>query len=401
MTDRVLVTGAGLISAIGNNLDESMVSLADQKTGLGDITVLETEYKGVIPVCEVKCTNETLRSMARPVKGKNKTRTALLGLIAAREAFEQAGLDRPSSGLTGLVSATSVGGMDKSEDFYQSFLENPGKGRLRDVVNHQCSDSTEFIAEQLGIREYVTTVSTACSSAANAIMLGARLIRNQLLDRAVVGGCDALTRFTLNGFSSLEILDKEGCRPFDDHRAGLNLGEGAGYLVLESEEAVLKSRKEAICALTGFANTCDAFHQTASSPDGEGSYRAMTAALAMAGVEPENVDYINAHGTGTPNNDLSEGKAIERLFGHAAPFFSSTKPFTGHALGAAGGIEAVLSCLSIRDGLIYPNLRWETQMKELSIKPTQQFLKNQQIRNLITNSFGFGGNDTTLLFSRC
>ncbi len=401
MADRVFITGIGLISAIGNNVDEALLSLEHRKSGLGEITIFDTKNKGTIPVCEVKCSQKTLNEMAEPVLGGNNSRTSLLGLIAAREAFDHAGLGKHSKGTTGLVSATSVGGMDKSENFYPLFLENQGKGRLRDVVEHECGNSTEFIAEHLGIRDYITTVSTACSSSANAIMFGARLIRNQIVDRVVAGGCDALTRFTLNGFFSLGILDKEGNKPFDDQRAGLNLGEGAGYLVLESETAVRNDNKETVCELTGFANTCDAFHQTASSPEGEGSYRAMAAALAKAGIRPEDVDYINAHGTGTPNNDLSEGKAIQRLFERSNPVFGSTKPYTGHTLGASGGIEAVLACLSIRDGLVYPNLRWQTPMKELSITPNCQFLKAQNIRNVVSSSFGFGGNDTSLLFSKC
>ncbi|MFH2130572.1 MAG: beta-ketoacyl-[acyl-carrier-protein] synthase family protein, partial [bacterium] len=240
-----------------------------------------------------------------------------------------------------------------------------------------------------------------CSSSANAIMLAARLIRSNRLDRVVAGGCDALTRFTLNGFLSLKILDFQACRPFDETRAGLNLGEGAGFLVLESEKSLAEGNKKAICELTGYANTCDAYHQTASSPEGDGPFRAMQGALEVSGVQPAAIDYINAHGTGTRNNDLSEGTAITRLFNPDLPRISSTKPFTGHALGAAGGMEAVLSCLSIMKDIIYPNLGFSSPMNELNLIPETKLVENAGVHHVMTNAFGFGGNNTSLIFSRC
>ena len=170
-----------------------------------------------------------------------------------------------------------------------------------------CADSTRRIAEYCGITGYTATVSTACSSAANAVITGALLLENDMADYVVAGGTDALCRFTLNGFNSLSILDRERCRPFDATRAGLNLGEGAGYVVLAREEPGMRS----YCRLAGYANANDAHHQTASSETGEGAYRAMAEALARSGLE--RVDYINAHGTATPNNDLTEGTALRRL----------------------------------------------------------------------------------------
>ncbi len=399
MSNRVFVTGLGIISAIGNGVEETGVALEQSQPGLGSISCLDTEHKGIIPVCEVKYSNKRLHEIAE-VK-RRISRTALLGLIAAKEAWENAGMRGKDISRVGLISANSVGGMDRSELFFKTLLDNSKAGKLSDVVGHDCGDSSEMIADCLGIRDYVTTISTACSSSANAVMFGARLIKHKRLDRVMVGGCDALTRFTINGFNSLKILDPEGCKPFDEKRSGLNLGEGAAYLMLESEKAVQESNKEIICEVTGYANTCDAFHQTASSPDGDGPYQAMKEALEVAGIKAEEIDYINAHGTGTKNNDLSEGKAIRRIFADNCPYFSSTKPFTGHTLGAAGGIEAVLACLSINKKQIYPNLRWKHQMEDLDLKPVTKFMNNIKIKHVLSNSFGFGGNDTALIFSRC
>jgi 3-oxoacyl-[acyl-carrier-protein] synthase-1 len=172
--------------------------------------------------------------------------------------------------------------MDKSEGFFTDFYHNPKKGRLRDVVHHECGSATELVADQLGIRNFVTTISTACSSSANAIFFGARLIKQGMLDVVVAGGTDALTRFTLNGFNTLMILDQQFCKPFDENRKGLNLGEGAGYVVMVSEKVATSLELEKICTLNGYCNANDAFHQTASSPEGIGSFIAMKGAMELS-----------------------------------------------------------------------------------------------------------------------
>ena len=221
-----------------------------------------------------------------------------------------------------------------------------------------------------------------------------------MLDIVVAGGTESLTKFTLNGFNTLMILDKEFCKPFDEHRNGLNLGEGAGYLVLVSDRVAETLAKPLYCKLSGYNNSNDAYHQTASSPDGTGSYMAMEKALQKAGLTTKDIDYINLHGTGTPNNDSAEGTAIKRLFEPSFPPMSSTKSFTGHTLGASGGIEAVFSVLAIKYGFIYPNLRFETQMEELPFSPETKFSKGNKINHVMSNSFGFGGNCSSLIFSR-
>jgi len=397
--EKVFITGIGIISSIGSSIDETMESLRNSRSGIGKITILDTYYKDELPAGEVKATNEELFEMAGIKNKRPYSRTALLGLIAARQALRHSLVDNIASYKTGLISATTVGGMDKSEVFYRLFMENNRHGRLRDIITHDCGDSTEAIADHTGIRDYVSTVSTACSSSANAILLGTRLIKNGILQRALVGGIDALTLFTLNGFNSLMILDKNPCKPFDEERNGLNLGEGAGFLMLEAESIVIKGKKTVLCELSGYGNACDAFHQTASSPEGDGAYLSMKKALDTAHLEPSMIDYINTHGTGTKNNDLSEGKAIERLFGNTPPPCSSTKAYTGHTLGAAGAIEAVFCTLAIQQGIIYPNLRFQNQMNELSFSPVASLQTNRPLKHIMSNSFGFGGNNTSLIFS--
>ncbi|MCK9205455.1 MAG: beta-ketoacyl-[acyl-carrier-protein] synthase family protein, partial [Bacteroidales bacterium] len=238
-----------------------------------------------------------------------------------------------------------------------------------------------------------------CSSSVNAMMLGSNLIKTGQLDRAIVGGNDSVTKFTLNGFNTLMILDKTGCHPFDENRAGLTLGEGAAFLVLESEESVAHENKPVLAEISGYGNANDAYHQTASSPKGTGAFMAMSKALLMSGLKPSDIDYINVHGTGTQNNDLSEGVAMERIFGEQVPPFSSTKAYTGHTLGAAGAVEAVISILSMQNKVIFPNLNFSTPMKELKIRPVTQLMTHKEIHHVLSNSFGFGGNNSAIILT--
>lgn len=418
---KIYVTGLGIVSGIGIGVSENIEALRQGKHGIGKVTLFPTALD--VPVSEVKHNNEELKQLLGISPQRTVSRTALLGMVAAKEALEDAGLNQRTSRYAqqpsqhiqqppqqdsqqtqqdsqplriGFISATSVGGMDLSEHFYESFKENPKRGRLREVISHDCGASTELTASYLGINDFITTISTACSSAANAIMLGARMIKHGLLDAVVVGGTDALCRFTLNGFNSLMILDKAHCRPFDRSRTGLNLGEGAGYLVLQSESSL---RRTPYCELSGYANTNEAYHQTGSSPEGDGAFLSMSEAIASSGISPEEIDYINVHGTGTPGNDASEGMALRRIFGEHVPPFSSVKAFIGHTLGASEGIEAVYSVLSLYKGMIYPNLNFTDAMPETGLIPETTFREGIPVRHVLSNSFGFGGNDSSLLFS--
>ena len=389
----IVVTGVGIVSALGIGVDTNLAAVSKGESGISaSPKLLKTTNN--LPVGELQLSNEELHAILGISQREHLSRTALLGILAVKEAMSCANID--FSKRVGLVSSTSVGGMDLTEHFFEEFIEDNTAGRLRDVRMHDCAASTEAIARHCGINGYKTTLSTACSSAANAVIAGAKLLNHNIVDYVVVGGTDALSAFTLNGFKSLMILDEKKCRPFDATRAGLNLGEGAGYILLQREEDV----DSYYCRLGGYSNRNDAHHQTASSAEGNGAYLAMSEALQMAKVSPEAVSYINAHGTGTGNNDASESAAFVRLFGDKVPPFSSTKGFTGHTLAAAGGVEAVFSVLAIKLGCRYPNLNFTTPIPEYGLTPICKYEEGVSVESVLTNSFGFGGNCSSLLFTR-
>ncbi|MEZ5195756.1 MAG: beta-ketoacyl-[acyl-carrier-protein] synthase family protein [Bacteroidales bacterium] len=395
MPPRVYVTGIGIVSAIGLNVAENFNSLKALKHGIGKLENFESVHSQSLPVGEIKLTNQQLAERLGIEIGSDFSRTALLGMIAAKEAISNAGLTNFDQSNMGIISATTVGGMDRTEMLYR----NVTKENRNFIVTHVCGDSTEKIADLLDISGFVSTISTACSSSINSVMTGAEMIKNNLLDRVVAGGTDALSKFTINGFNSLMILDKSHNRPFDKSRTGLNLGEGAAFLVLESEQAIKGREDKILCELTGYANANDAFHQTASSDNGEGPFLAMSGALEKSGLKAEEIDCINAHGTGTNNNDLTEAIAIKRLFGSKIPPFSSTKPYTGHTLGAAGAVESVFSILSLRYNIVFPTFNFSEHMEEIPLSPETKLMEGLQIKNVLSNSFGFGGNDSSIIFS--
>ena len=283
---------------------------------------------------------------------------------------------------------------------------------------HTPGDVTSMMEHYLESRGvnivFSTTISTACSAAGNAIMLGAKMLRDGLCDVAIVGGTDSLCRFTMNGFNSLRILDPEICRPFDESRAGLNLGEGAGYLVLTADS------EGAVCRLTGWGNANEAYHQTASSPEGIGPGLSMSAALEQAGLKPSDIDFVNTHGTGTQVNDLAESNAMLRVFGGAVPPFSSLKAYTGHTLAASEGIEAVMVCksLELNDLSFMGSCGFSSPIPETGLVPFSgscryaspipetglaQFATRDgskpRLRNILSSAFGFSGNCVSLVFS--
>lgn len=395
MSERVVITGAGIVSAIGNNQQQCLESLKAGISGIGKVRYLDTVHHE-FPVGEVKMSNRELCATLGIDDGEVHSRTSLLGIMAVKEALSQSQVHGIDSALT-LISGTTVGGMDVSEQLFSQGMSQEKCKKC--VTTHTCGSSTNDIAAHFGNAFNSTiTPSTACSSALNAITLGCDLIKAGLAHVVVAGGSECLTRFHLNGFKSLMILDTEPCKPFDANRKGLNLGEGAAFVVLESEKHAIGRNARVLALIAGYGNACDAFHQTASSPGGEGAFRAMTKALEMAHMCPIGIDYINAHGTGTPNNDQSESAAIRRLFGDNIPAVSSTKSFTGHTTSASGSIETVISLLALQEQFLPPNLNWREPMSEDGLVPVVSALE-AHIENVMCNSFGFGGNDSSLIIS--
>ena len=393
MSDVVYITGVGIISAIGNNKIEVEQALRNGRSGIGEIRLLQSVHHE-LPCGEVKLSDAELRRMLAIPEDKQYNRTALLGVEAVRQALDQAGISAVDAYL---VSGTTVGGMDSTERHFLEMLEKDDYLEL--LTSHDSGSTTELISDYFGInRQHIVTISTACSSAANALIVGANMIKTGKADVVIAGGSESLSLFHLNGFNTLMILDRERCRPFDDTRKGLNLGEGAAFMVLESRESVFKRACKPLAVLSGYGNRCDAFHQTASSPNGEGAYLAMKEAISMSRIDPRDIDYVNAHGTGTPNNDESESVALHRVFGDTMPQISSTKSFTGHTTSASGSIEAVISLLALVDGFIPANLGWKNPMPG-GIIPTLG-KTNVILNHVMCNSFGFGGNDSSLIISR-
>ncbi len=375
------ITGAGVVSAVGCGRGETLDALRHGRSGIGPVRFLQTEEKA-FPVGEVPLSNEEMA--ARSGASLELSRTSLMGILALEEALAEAGL-KDLAGVP-LISGTTVGGMDKTERTFPAYSPL-----------HDCGASTDAIAAHFGGAPFATTLSTACSSAANAVIFGANLIRSGQAEIVAVGGSESLSDFHLHGFGSLMILDTAPCRPFDATRAGLNLGEGAAFLVLESEASMKRRGAASLAVLSGFGNACDAFHQTASSENGEGAFLAMQKALKMAGLHPGDIDYVNAHGTGTPNNDASESAALKRVFGDAMPPVSSTKAFTGHTTSASGSIEAVFCLLALRYGFIPAQLNWAAA-DPACIVPSAG--GPARLTHILCNAFGFGGNDSSLLISR-
>lgn len=385
----ISITGLGIICSIGNNADEVLDSLRKGESGVRSMKYLQSKHQD-IPVGEVQLSNEEMKQLLGIASSAPISRTSLMGAIAIRQAMKDAKIEDLDGKRIAVISGTTVGGMDITERYFEQMKTDDSLLEL--PQNNECGKSTLEMTEMAGIKNAeVCTISTACSSALNSIILGTEMLKRDEVDIVIAGGSESLSIFHLNGFNTLMILDKERCRPFDDTRAGLNLGEGAAFVVLE------KGKAEGKAFVAGYGNRCDAFHQTASSDNGEGAYLAMKDAIDMAAIKAEEVQYVNAHGTGTPNNDLSESQALKRIFGDNMPDVSSTKSFTGHTTSASGSIETVICVLAMQNGFVPGNLGWKNQI-EGGITPTLG-RDNVTLENVICNSFGFGGNDSSLVIS--
>lgn len=390
MADRISITGMGIICAIGNDAAQVLDSLRNGKSGVREMKYLQTKHRE-LPVGEVQLSNAQMAQLLGLDASSTMSRTSMMGAIAIRQAMEQAGIKDVSGKRVAVISGTTVGGMDITEMYFQRMKTDDSLLYL--PQSNECGKSTEEMAALAGLEgAECCTISTACSSALNSIILGSEMLLNDKVDIVIAGGSEALSKFHLNGFNTLMILDKERCRPFDATRAGLNLGEGAAFVVLQ------KNADNALAYVSGYGNRCDAFHQTASSENGEGAFLAMSDAISMAGLQPSDIQYVNAHGTGTPNNDPSESAALMRVFGSAMPEVSSTKAFTGHTTSASGSIETVISILAMQNAFTPANLGWSSRMEGGIIPTTGR--QGVQLDNILCNSFGFGGNDSSMVISR-
>ncbi len=397
MNKEIYITGAGVVSALGMDKAATLDALVNQRSGVEPIKYLKTSHTD-LPVGEVKHSNDELCEMLGIPSSAAFIRSSLLGIPAVKEALRQARLDDRSSLRVAFLSGITVGGMDQAEQMYSDFLHNDSKNAYIEL--NDCGACTGQIADYIGGFSMISTIVTACSSSANTIMMGADMIKSGRADIVVAGGTECLSRYHVNGFNTLMILDRDVCRPFDRDRAGINLGEGAGYLVLESSETAERRGVKPIGKVAGYRNVCDAYHPTASSPDGLGPYLAMKGAVEDAGLKPEDIDYINAHGTGTPNNDLTEGLAAMKFFGESVPPIASIKAYTGHTTSAAGSFEAVVSLLAIAHNFLPVNMNFRNKIEEHNFVPVMNPEPVRPVRHILSNSFGFGGNDSAIVLSK-
>ena len=388
MGGTISVTGMGILCAIGNDQQAVLDSLRNRQSGIGPMKYLPSVHTD-IPVGEIKLSTEAMKQMLGIASDETVSRTSVIGALAVREALAQAGIQDVAGKRVALISGTTVGVMDVTE---QQFIQAKAASGLS-LNGNECGKSTQEIARYAGLADAkCCTICTACSSALNAIMLGSDMLKNDEVDLVVAGGSEPLSIFHLNGFNTLMILDRERCRPFDDTRAGLNLGEGAAFVVLQ------KDVPGGLAYIHGYANRCDAFHQTATSKNGEGAFQAMTGALRMAGLQPEDIKYINAHGTGTPDNDASETAAFRRVFGEKLPEMSSTKSYTGHTTSAAGSVETVICILAMQNSFVPASLGWSHRMPDGYIPSMGR--TGIDLDYVMCNSFGFGGNDSSLILGK-
>ena len=395
--ERVFVTGTGVVSALGIGVESSIAKLRNGESGIGSARHFTSKYTETLPFGEVDLSNEKLIDLTSCSDETGVSRTTLLAYLALGQAVDHSKLtsDELKSIRTGIISSTTVGGMCHTDELY---TDANLKGEPSEYVrSYGLGEHTTRLIKKFEIGGFSSTINTACSSSANAVMLGARLIKSGRLDRVIVGGSDALAKFAVNGFNALMILSQNPCKPFDKNRDGLTLGEGAGYLVLEAESVC--QNKEKLAEVVGYGNANDAFHPSTTSEEAFGPCYAMQRALDSCKMNPNQIDYINAHGTGTVNNDETELFAFHKIFGDI-PAFNSTKSYTGHTLAASGAIESVFSIAMMNNNELYTNLRC---LEPLDTFGTPQILKYKsgvEINNIMTNSFGFGGNCTSVIYSK-
>jgi 3-oxoacyl-[acyl-carrier-protein] synthase II len=403
--ERVVITGLGTINAIAANVPEFLGALKNSLCGIGPITVFDTtEFK-------THTGGQVMRFVPREmipeeISIKRMSRSDILAMAAAIEALKSAGLIPLPEGLladTGVVIGGGAGGMLEGEEAYRRYLRDKGKGvRFSRFSSFCCASSADHIATNLGLMGPKTTFMTACSSGATAMGYARDLIRAGMSNIVIAGGTEPLSRITYATFNALGAVDPDFCKPFDKNRQGISLGEGAGILILESLSHARSRGAKIHGEILGYGVSCDAYHMTAPDPEASGAVRCMRTALLDAGVHPERVDYINAHGTATPANDRMETRGIKEVFGKKAYQIpvSSTKSMTGHTLGAAGAMEGVVSVLGIVQGFIPPTIHLTAPDPECDLDYVVEGARDSEVNIVLSNSFAFGGNNTSVVFGR-
>lgn len=384
------IAAYGLISALGEGRDASAEAmLAWQAEGITPLTRHnQTLLDGrLTPVGRVEDALPEIPAALAPYASRNN-RLLLAALAQIRPALDKA-LAEFGPARVGLVLGTSTAGIGEAELAIAAARRGEAIPPAFDYRQQELGSPSEFLARYLDISGPAYTLSTACSSSARAFISGQRMLAAGLVDAVIVGGADSLCGLTINGFDSLESLSGTLCQPFDNGRQGINIGEGAALFLLSKQPAPL--------ALLGAGESSDAWHISAPHPDGVGAEAAMQMALAQAGIEPDQVGYINLHGTATRLNDAMESQAVHRLFGDKVPC-SSTKPLTGHTLGAAGAIEAALACLLLERALPLPTQRVTTLDPALAPIRLVSGATRLAAPRILSNSFAFGGNNVSLLF---
>lgn len=388
----LFITGLGTVSAAGAGIDATWQGFSSSSpvSPPAPASIIETELRQ--PVFEV-----SLPENIFPTSVDFPSRTAELTALAAREALENAGKPHTEKNLTiGVCLGTTVACQLNSLEFYQQFRQT-SKPDLLPVKQYLRGNLAEFIAELFSLHGPRSTLVNACASGTDAIGAAMNWVNSGLCDLAIAGGGDELNRIPLAGFNSLGIMSEAPCRPFDRHRDGLNLGEGTGVVIIESQASTRKRRRDPGLTLAGYGSGCDAHHMTAPHPQGVGLRLAVRTALEQAGLKPENIAFANAHGTATRDNDRVEGGVLADIFGSSLPVYS-TKGRTGHTLGGAGGLEAVFTALSLREGWIPASTGFSEQDPEIPLTPVAEAV-NHHGKAAISTSLAFGGGNSAIIIT--
>jgi 3-oxoacyl-[acyl-carrier-protein] synthase II len=397
-TLRLAITGLGSINALGTGIDAYARGLRAGACGIGELTVIENSGFHSSRAAEVG--DLSLPERVAPAIARRASRSSKLALIAATEAWQRAGLSHEDAAATAIVLGTTTGGMSRGERMYRDTRARTArKWRLIDWLETPVASVTDTLAQALGCSGPRLTISTACSSGAQAMGVAADWIRAGRATRVLCGGVDALCLMTYSGFDALHALDPAPCRPFDKSRAGLSLGEGAALFVLETFATARARGVEPLAELVGYGVSSDAHHLTQPRADGAGAILAMRLALERSGVAPEEIDYVNAHGTGTALNDVVETRAIKHVLGaHAYRIpVSSTKSQVGHCLAAAGAVEAAASIIALRESFVPPTASLSEPDPECDLDYVPRESRPADLRTVMSNSYGFGGNNASIV----